>query len=123
MTVAHGHREAAQAIENVLYHDNVTRVDITPKGHEPEAAPAKTVKAQKIEWREEAHPRGELWAGFIGERKVADVFASVDNVKPNYTMYLGGGDDEEYIQCSSVESGKRAAQRVLNKFVQDLVGG
>lgn len=123
VTTAHGPREVAQALTNVLTHDNVTRVDITPQGYKPEAPKLKPVKAQKIEWREEAHPRGELWWGFIGERKVADVFLGSEGGKANFTVYLGGGDDEQYIDCSSIESGKRAAQRTLNKVVQALVEG
>jgi hypothetical protein len=129
VTVAHGPGEVAQAITNLLHHpDKVTRVDITPKGSAPEPAPApKPVKAQSIEWREEAHPKGESWVGYIGDRRVADVFRYTyeGSVKEScsYSLFLGGGPDEQYLTCSSIESGKRSAQKALNKVVQTLVGG
>jgi hypothetical protein len=126
VTVAHGPEEAAQAITNLLHHpDKVTRVDITPKGSTPQPAPApKPVKVQRIDWREGEHPRGALWWGYVGERKVADVFHSSEGgSKPHYTLYLGGGDPEEFVECSSIDSAKRRAQGALNKVVQALVGG
>lgn len=125
VTVAHGPGEVAQALTNVLHHDNVTRVDITPKGRAPEPAPApKPVKAQSIEWRQGEHPKGELWNGWVGGRLVADVFASsYPDTKPYYTLFLGGGYEERYVDCSSIDSAKRSAQRALNKVVQALVGG
>lgn len=124
VTVAHGPGEVAQAITNVLTHDNVTRVDITPQGYKPEAPKPKPVKAQKIEWQLREHPRGDLWVGYVGGRMVADVFApSQEGRKPYYSLFLGGGDDERLVDCSNVEAAKRTAQRALNKVVQALVGG
>lgn len=123
MTVAHGTTEAKQAIENLLNHPPVTRVEITPKDSPPETPQPQPVKAQKIEWKQAPDPKGELWLGFIGGRKVADVYANNSGTeKPHYSLHLGE-ESEKYVECSSIESGKRSAQRVLNKVVQGLVGG
>ncbi|MEU1464336.1 hypothetical protein ABZ467_27265 [Streptomyces sp. NPDC005727] len=35
---------------------------------------------------------------------------------------LGGGDDEQYVECSDVDSAKRPARRELNKVAQLVVG-
>ncbi len=99
-----------------------TRVEAVRRGHPAEPKKNPPVKAQKIEWRQEEHPKGELWVGYIGDRKVADVFQHSDGTEPSYSVFLGV-DDETYLGCSSIESGKRAAQKALNKVVQTLVGG
>jgi hypothetical protein len=108
-------------LQAVINRHGCTRVEAVRKGHP--ADPPKPVKAQSIEWRRGEHPRGELWVGWTGDRMVADVFLSSEGGKPHYTLYLGGGDDEQFVECSSVESAKRSAQKALNKVVQTLVGG
>jgi hypothetical protein len=111
-------------LQYAIDNQGCTRVEAVRKGHPVEPKKKPPVKAQSIEWREEKHPKGELWVGYIGGRKVADVFASNrESLKPHYTLHLGGGDEEHYVDCSNVESAKRSAQRALNKVVQTLVGG
>jgi hypothetical protein len=114
-------------LQHVIDKEGCTRVEAVRRGH-PADPPKKKppVKAQKIEWTQEKHPRGELWVGRISGRMVADVFKG--GVGPevgslHYSLYLGGGDDESYVDCSSVESAKRSAQKALNKVVQTLMGG
>lgn len=97
-----------------------TRVEAVRKGHP--ADPPKPVKAKTIEWVEQEHSKGEFWVGRIGDRIVADVFGHKDGTKPHYSLCLGDSD-EQYIECSSIDSGKRSAQRALNKAVQTLAAG
>lgn len=120
--------EAAQAIRNLLIPYRVTRIEIWPRAAETPPPPKpENVKVRKIEWREEAHPKGEQWFGYIGERKVAKVFRytyeGASKERFDYSLFVGGGWDEEYLHCSSIESGKRSAQRMFNKFVQSMVDG
>jgi hypothetical protein len=114
-------------LQHAIDNQGCTRVEAVRRGHPAEPKKKPPIKAQSIEWRQEAHPKGELWVGYIGDRKVADVFrytyesSAMDSC--NYSLFLGGGDDERFLTCSSIESGKRSAQRALNKVVQALVGG
>lgn len=109
-------------LQHYIDKNGATRVEAARRGHPAPKPKPKTVKAQSIEWREKEHPKGALWWGFVGERKVADVFAPSEGNKPSYSLYLGENDVEQLVECSSVESAKRSAQRALNKVVQTLVG-
>jgi hypothetical protein len=118
-------RGIGEDLQHVIDNQGCTRVEAVRRGH-PADPPKKKppVKAQSIEWRQEEHPKGEFWVGRIGARVVADVFLHRESEsKPHYTLYLGGGVDEQYVECSSIDSAKRSAQRALNKVVQTLVGG
>ncbi len=80
----------------------------------------KAVRAKSTEWTQEPHPKGELWIGRINGEKVADVFAPSEGGRtPYYSLYLGALGPQ-YVDVASIESGKRAAQRALNKVVQIL---
>jgi hypothetical protein len=113
-------QEGARAVENCLLNPSITRVDIVSKDYEPDREP---VLAQKIEWTQEKHPKGELWVGRIGGKKVADVFAPHGGRTraAHYSVFLGALGPE-YVDVLNIESGKRAAQRAVNKVVQALVG-
>jgi hypothetical protein len=113
-------------LQHAIDKNGCTRVEAVRKGHVMDRPKKTPVRAQKIEWREEEHRKGELWGGYVGDRKVAEVFRYTDEGPAkescSYSLFLGGGDDERYNNCSGVDSGKRAAQRALNKVVQLLVG-
>lgn len=117
-------RDIGASLQHYIDKNGATRVEAVRRGHPAPKPKPKPVTAQKIEWRQGEHPKGELWNGWVGGRLVADVFASsYPDRKPHYTLFLGGGDEEMYVECSSIDSAKRSAQRALNKVVQTLVGG
>ncbi|MFE2099555.1 hypothetical protein [Streptomyces sp. NPDC059468] len=113
-------QEAARAVENALL-IGVARVDIVSPDYEPDREP---VLAQEIAWVRQEHPTGEHWIGRIAGKKVADVFAPQGGRTraAQYSVFLGALGPE-YVDVTNVESGKRAAQRAVNKVVQALVGG
>lgn len=112
--------EVALGVQNLLHHPDVTRIDIVTKDYVPDPKPR--TKAQTIVWKQTDHPKGEYWIGTVAGRKVASVFANRDvQSKPTYTLHLGDlGSD--WGEAASIESGKRAAQRALNKVVRALLG-
>jgi hypothetical protein len=110
-------------LQHVIDNQGCTRVEAVRRGHPAEPKKTPPVKAQRIEWRQEEHPKGEFWVGRIGDRTVADVFGYAGSGEDRFTYSLHlGVEDEKFERCSSIESGKRSAQRALNKVVQTLVG-
>lgn len=113
--------EVALGVQNLLHHPDVTRIDIVTKDYVPDPKPR--TKAQAIEWEQADHPKGEYWVGTINGKKVADVFQNRDvNTQPTYTLHLGDLTTDSWGEVASIESGKRAAQRALNKVVRALLG-
>jgi hypothetical protein len=118
-----------RGIGNDLQHviDNLgcTRVEAVRKGHPVEPKKKPPVKAQSIEWAlDPSWTRGERWVGRVGGNVIAHVTSHPESMEDPFTVRMLVGElAPEWPDCSSIESGKRVAQRALNKVVQTLVGG
>lgn len=107
-------------LQHVIDNLGCTRVEAVRRGHPAEPKKTTPVKARRIEWVQQEHTNGEFWHGLINGKVVADVFASRwPGRDPHYTLHLGPLS-LEYMDCASVESGKRAAQAALTKVVKLL---
>jgi hypothetical protein len=112
-TDAHGPEDAAQALRNLMSSRvGVVRVDITSEDYEPDPAPP--VKAQRL----------ERWEGTVGGELVASVVhhSAEHSGKCHYSVHLGPFG-KAVVDVSSIEAGKKAAQRALDKAVQKLLVG
>lgn len=113
----HNTADARQAIENLMNNPEIAMVYFMSEHYEPDNAP--TVKARALEWAEGDYSGAELWIGSLGGRAVARVLHRPGLASAMFRLDMGpfGG---EWRDCRNVESGKRAAQRALNKVLQAL---
>jgi hypothetical protein len=116
-----GPGDAATAVQNLMHNAKITRIDIVSGEYEHDREP---VKAKRLEWwQDHSYPKGERWEGTLGGKLVATIVHHSAGYGGgcHYSTHLGQFSTE-YTDVSSIDSGKRAAQRALNKVVQALVG-
>ncbi|MCC3766493.1 hypothetical protein [Streptomyces sp. UNOC14_S4] len=81
------------------------------------------VKVKRLEWTlDETFPKGEKWHGSIDGKHLTTVTRLTPPSKGDtfYSLLLGSLSSD-YVECASVEAGKRAAQAALTKAVKSLL--